>query len=136
VAHDHWRAVTAAIDPDLLGRLLLRYGAGALGVLQILHQEPALTKPLCPHHEVIEAEVVHAVQGELACTVTDVLARRTRIAWSPCHGLDALPTVASLIERAAGLSPAQRDRQVEAYRHFLASTVALRHVPAATPNPS
>ena len=123
---DHWQDVTRHVDPDLLARLLTRYGAGTVHLLQLLARDPTLAHPVCPHHEYIEAELIHAFQEELACTITDVLARRTRMAWSPCQGLDALSKVTELFQRYGALSPAQVDEQVDDYHHFLAQGLAFR----------
>ena len=126
VALEQWHAVTKTIDPDLLGRMITRYGVGAFRVLQFMDQEPALAHPVCPHHEHLEAELVYAIQHELACTVTDVLARRTRIAWSSCQGLDLLSRLVELFQRYGGCSSTEMERQVEAYHRFLANGVAFR----------
>ncbi|MBI3996726.1 MAG: glycerol-3-phosphate dehydrogenase/oxidase [Candidatus Omnitrophica bacterium] len=126
ISLERWSDVTRRVDPDLLAGLLTRYGAGAFDVLQVLEQEPALARPVCPHHEYCAAELVHAHRREFGWTITDILARRTRIAWSSCQGLDALSTVADVLERYGGLSRDAIERQIEAYHHFLASSVAFR----------
>ena len=127
VSIDHWKELTRAVEPDLLARFLSRYGAATLSLLRIILREPVLAQPLCPHHEVCAAELVHAIQAELACTITDALARRTRIAWSSCQGLDALSTVAELFQRYGGIARPQVEPQVEQYRAFLAHGLAFRN---------
>ena len=126
VSMDRWREVTQRIDPDLLARLLVRYGAGTFRILHLVSEEPSLLQPVCPHHEDTRVELVHALRHEWACTITDVLARRTRIAWSSCQGLDALSTVGDVFERYAALTRPQVERQVDAYHQFLAATLAFR----------
>lgn len=129
----HWQDVTRGVDPDLLGRLLVRHGAGAFRVLQLIAQEPVLGQPLCPHHEHTAAELVYSIQAEMAWTVTDLLARRTKIAWSSCQGLDALSTVTGLLVRYGKLPAARLAGQVEAYHAFLAQGLAFRQEPGAEP---
>ena len=133
VSVEYWHGLTRQIDPDLLARLLTRYGAGTFPILQLLSRDPALSQPICPHHEVIQAELVHAFQGEFAATLTDVLARRTRIAWSSCQGLDALSTVADLFQRYGRLTPARVGQQVEHYQQFLAQSLAFRRAQIDSP---
>ncbi len=123
---DHWQDVTRMIGPDLLARLLTRYGTSATHMLQLIAHEPALGRRVCLHHEDTAAELVHAFQQELACTVTDVLARRTRIAWSSCQGLDLLSMVADLFQRYGGLTQQQVAEQMAAYHQFLAASLAFR----------
>ncbi len=123
---DHWQGLTRTMDPDLLARLLARYGTGAFRILQLLDRDPSLGHAVCPHHEVIEAELAHGLQDEMACTVTDLLARRTRIAWSSCQGLDALSSIADLFRRYTDLPPPAIERSVEQYHQFLAASLAFR----------
>ena len=58
-----------------------------------------------------------AVQQELACTLADILIRRTKVAFaSRDHGIPAAPRVAAAVARHAGWDAAECARQVEAYR--------------------
>ena len=133
IAMDHWYEVTRAIDPDVLARLLTRYGTHAFHLFRLLARDPSLNQPVCPHHEYIQAELIHAIQQEFACTITDVLARRTRIAWSPCQGLDALSILIDFFQQYAGSSRAQMEQQVEAYHQFLSNGLLFRSAFAAQP---
>ena len=126
VVLDRWQDVTRKIPPELLARWLTRYGTGAFRILQLVEFEPGLSQPLCPHHEITQAELVHGMQAELACTASDLLARRTKIAFSRCQGLDALSTVADLLARYGRASAAEAQEQMEAYRRFLAQSLAFR----------
>ena len=128
IALDHWRHAIRAVDPDLLARLLSRYGAGTFRILQLIDRDPSLAHPVCPHHECVEAELLHAIQQEVACTITDVLARRTRIAFSSCQGLDLLSTMTGLFQGYAGVSREAIEQQVEGYQQFLAQGLAFRPV--------
>ncbi len=128
----HWRAITAQLDPDLLVRLLARYGASAMRVLELIRQEPALGRRVCPHHDVVAAELAHGLRDEFACTVADLLVRRAPIAWSACQGLDHLSTVADLLQRYGGLPAEAVEGQVEAYHRELAQSLAFRR---AVPQP-
>ncbi|MDP3703089.1 MAG: glycerol-3-phosphate dehydrogenase/oxidase, partial [Candidatus Omnitrophota bacterium] len=126
IALDHWRQAIRHVDPDLLARLLTRYGAGAFRILQLIDRDQALAQPVCPHHECLEAELLHAIQQEFACTITDVLARRTRIAFSSCQGLDLLSTMTRLFQHYALMPREAIEQQVEGYHQFLARGLAFR----------
>ena len=126
---DLWHELARKVEPNVLARLLARYGAGTLPILRLIGLDPALAHPVCQHHDTIEAEVVHAITRELACTLTDVLARRTRIAWSSCQGLDALSTIAGLFQRYAEVSLERLARQVDEYHRFLLRGLAFRRTP-------
>ena len=109
-----------------MARLLTRYGAGAFRILQLIDRDPSLARPVCPHHECLEAELLHAIQQEFACTITDVLARRTRIAFSSCQGLDLLSTMMRLFQHYALASREAIEQQIEQYQQFLARGLVFR----------
>ena len=94
--------------------------------------EPSLRQSVWPHHDVTQAELVYAVQQELACTVTDILARRTHIAFSACQGLDFLSNLADLLRRYSHVTPARIEEQLEDYRRFLAQGLSFRDAPSAS----
>jgi len=126
VVAERWQRMTRDLDPDLLARLLTRYGAGAFHVLSLIEQDRALAAQACPHHEAILAELLYAARHELACTVTDVLARRTHIAFSPCQGLDLLSPLTTMLQQHLPVPVPSLAHQVEAYHRFLAHSLAFR----------
>ena len=126
VVLNRWQEVTERLAPELLARLLTGYGTGAFRILDVLAFDPQLAQPVCPHHDVLQAELVHAIREELACTISDVLFRRTKIAYSACQGLDLLSTVTELFQRYGRLSREQVEEQVEDYQQQLAGGLAFR----------
>lgn len=63
------------------------------------------------------SDATRAVEQELACTLTDILVRRTKVAFSARdHGIPAAPRVAAVVARHMGWDTAECARQVEAYR--------------------
>lgn len=125
-SQEFWQYQARRLDADLLGRLVARYGRSTVQVLRLIERDPSLTQPVCPHFVYVGAEVVHAIRHELACSMTDVLARRTRMAFSRCQGLDSLSTVRELFHRYGGFPASQVEQQVEEYRRFLADGLAFR----------
>jgi glycerol-3-phosphate dehydrogenase len=130
-----WGQLTRVVDPERLGRLLARYGSAAVPILQLIAEDPTLAQPVCPHHETIAAELAHAVTREFACTITDVMARRTRLAWSSCQGLDALSTVTRVFDRYTDLPLARIAQLVDEYHQFLARGLAFRRRPPSFQEP-
>jgi glycerol-3-phosphate dehydrogenase len=78
---------------------------------------------LCPHSGAVHGELRQAV-GELANTLSDVLMRRTGIAWSACRGLCCHVQAASLLAPMLGWDAAECARQVAAFE-----ADAARHLP-------
>lgn len=110
------------------GRLARLYGARGEEVWRPAAADPALAEVLDPGSGLIGAEVVFALQHELAVTLTDVLARRVLVAFEPDHGLESLEEVANVAAKCAGWSDKRRRQEVDGYRLW------LNHL--AVPNPS
>ena len=76
------------------------YGADAHAIREIAQQEPELAAKLHPELPYIGAEVVWAVRSEMARTVEDVLARRTRaLLLGARASIEAAPRVAEIMAR-------------------------------------
>lgn len=120
------------VDPQTMEQLVARYGAGVVQVLHILGAEPSLADRVCLHHDTLAAEIVTMIRNEMACTISDVMLRRTHMAWSACQGRDALPLVEDLFERYGGLTPHQVDGQIKEYEKLLAESLAFRRARSAT----
>jgi glycerol-3-phosphate dehydrogenase len=79
------------------------YGADAAAIKELADAEPALAEKLHPELPYIGAEVVWAVRQEMARTVEDVLARRTRaLLLGARASIESAPKVAELIARELG----------------------------------
>jgi len=79
---------------------------------------------ICEHTGAIRGEVVYTVRHELAATLSDILLRRTGIAWGSCRGLCCRDEVAAIAQQELGWDDAQREQQV---REFEADVD--RHLP-------
>jgi glycerol-3-phosphate dehydrogenase len=79
------------------------YGADAAAIQELAEAEPALAEKLHPELPYIAAEVVWAVRQEMARTIEDVLARRTRaLLLGARASIEAAPKVAELMARELG----------------------------------
>ncbi len=79
------------------------YGTEGAALEKLIAQEPALTRPLHPRLPFCGAEVVWAARQEMARTVDDVLARRTRaLPLDARAALEVAPAVAELLARELG----------------------------------
>lgn len=101
---------------DVIAHLGMTYGADALGIVALVEGEPELGRRLVGDLPAIRAEVVWACRAELALSIEDTLARRTRLAIEDRQrGLGAAWDVATLMGDELGWSAAERQRQVAAY---------------------
>jgi glycerol-3-phosphate dehydrogenase len=92
------------------------YGADAPAILEMMRVEPALTERLHPQLPYRAAEVVWAARFEMARTVEDVLARRTRALFLNARAAVAMaPRTAELMARELGQGAAWVEKQVERF---------------------
>lgn len=99
-------------EPGQFGPLA-PYGADAPGLGQLLASQPHLAKRLHPDLLIQAAQVVWAVRHEMARTVEDVLARRTRALFLRSRAAAAAaPAVAELMAQELSRPPEWRKAQV------------------------
>ena len=92
------------------------YGADAPLIADLMRSDPRLASPLDPALPYTGAEVLWATRAELARSVEDVLARRTRALFLDARAALAMaPRVAELMARELGRDGAWRAQQVEQF---------------------
>ena len=97
------------------------YGADAPAVAGLARTEPELAGALHPALPYTGAEVVWAARAEMARTVEDVLARRTRALFLNARAAVAMaPRTAELLARELGRDAAWQAAQVSAFRALAA----------------
>ena len=112
------------VAPDACAHLVDRYGAEAPRVVAMADDDPSLLEPLVPGLEYLRVEAVWAVRREMARTLDDVLARRTRALLRDRDATaDAAPAVAGLLAPLLGWSPEQTRREID---RFVALTLRER----------
>ena len=102
------------------------YGSDAYDIRKLIEADPHLGEPLHAKLPSVKAEVVWAARNEMARTVEDVLARRTRALFLNAHAaLEMAPTVAELMAVELGWDETTRTNQLTAFRK-VASNYVLR----------
>lgn len=97
-------------------RLALAYGSRWRQVWQYVAREPALAPRVLEPLPYLLAEVAYAVEHELACTLADVLVRRTHIAFETRdNGRAAARRIAPVMQARLGWSEATLAAQLAAY---------------------
>jgi glycerol-3-phosphate dehydrogenase len=92
------------------------YGADALRIRELMASDATLGRPLDSQLASTEAEVVWAARGEMARTVEDVLARRTRSLFLNARAATRMaPRVAEILARELRRDAAWQRQQVEAF---------------------
>jgi glycerol-3-phosphate dehydrogenase len=103
-------------DAAVAERLAQAYGSRWRNVWSYAQRDAALRERLVDALPYLYAEVAHAVEREAACTLADVLMRRTHVAFETRdHGLAAAARIAPLVGRLLGWSDAQREAALTEY---------------------
>jgi glycerol-3-phosphate dehydrogenase len=101
--------------PETAPRLVARHGTDAPAVVA-LGAETDLIRPLVPGRFFLEAEVAWAVRHELAFSLDDILARRTRLAQElPDRGAAIAPRVAEIVGAQLGWGTSRQRLEVDSY---------------------
>ncbi len=102
-----------------IDHLFQLYGARAVDLLALVDRFPELGDRILPNLPDIKAQVVYAVESEMAQTLVDICRRRTILSMHANYGLDLLPTITAVLAEYCGWDSAKCDRQVKDYREFM-----------------
>ncbi len=107
-------------DLDIARQLAETYGGEAKQVLALASNTPALAARVAPGVPVIRAQVLHAVRAEMACTLADVVARRTPLGAAGHPGLDPVEGCAAVMASELVWSQERVEREMAAVDAFYA----------------
>jgi glycerol-3-phosphate dehydrogenase len=97
------------------------YGSDAVAIQKLMQDRPDFARPLHPALPVTAAEVVWATTMEMARSVEDVLARRTRALFLNARAaIDMAPAVAALMAPLLEHDEAWQRQQTAAFRSLAA----------------
>jgi glycerol-3-phosphate dehydrogenase len=106
------------LPADQVTRLVDLYGSRAFAVWQLVEQRPELNRVVHPSG-VLAAELVYAVEEDLARSLTDVLARRVLLAFEPGHALDQIDDIAKTLADHLEWDDDQVRAQIAEYEGWL-----------------
>lgn len=107
---------------DIPKNLAERYGADGRVVAALEQSDPELARALIEQLPYSRAEVVYAARAEMACTIDDVLSRRTRARLlARDASAAAADDVGTLMAGELGWSDEERERQITRYRELVAA---------------
>jgi glycerol-3-phosphate dehydrogenase len=112
----HGSGPASVADPDLAV-----YGSDAAGILDLERERPDLAEPLHPALPIRGSWIVRAASHEMARTLDDVLARRTRALFLNVRAALAMaPSAARLLAAELGRDEAWQQAQIATFRNIAA----------------
>jgi glycerol-3-phosphate dehydrogenase len=104
------------LTPRTASRLVSSYGRNHLDILAIGLQNRKLLEPLIPGSKVLKAEVVYAIEDEMALTLEDFMSRRTDLMhFDNQRGIQAVETIAGLMGQILGWNRSRRKAEIKKY---------------------
>jgi glycerol-3-phosphate dehydrogenase len=101
---------------EQFGRLSV-YGSDTLHITELVSENPELDEPVHPALDLTGAEIVWACREEMARTVDDVLARRSRALILDARAArEAAPAVAAVMSQELDHGPEWTRKQIEDFR--------------------
>jgi glycerol-3-phosphate dehydrogenase len=100
-------------------RLVDRYGTRAAAVVRAAGDDPTWLSVLHEPTGAIAVEMLVAVREEFAITLTDVLARRTLLAFEPGHGFDVVDRAAEILGAELGWDQDRQAHEIAEYRTWV-----------------
>jgi glycerol-3-phosphate dehydrogenase len=126
IASDVDLSLIAGVTRVASRRLVYRHGSRSDNIALRVARRPRERAVVCACEPVIEAEVRHVIEVEMARTVEDV-ARRTRLGLGACGGMRCAARCGQILEGELDLAPGEGQRQARAFliRHARMRIVAM-----------
>jgi len=114
-------------SPAVAQHLVELFGSEAPAVVRLAQSDPALKRPIVPGHPAMRAEIVHAIRREMALTLSDLLVRRTHIAYEARgHGVAEAADIVELAARQLDWTPGRQATELTAYLKDVERTMAFQ----------
>jgi glycerol-3-phosphate dehydrogenase len=113
------------VEPSTVAHLYGLYGSRYREVLALVERDKELGERFCPHNPDIKAEIIYALEWELAVSLADIFLRRTAIGWSQCLGLDCARSAAAVMARYLGWDDQRAQEEVWSYQIELERTFRI-----------
>jgi len=96
--------------------LVRRYGSEAAAILNVVERDRSLGEQIVAGRPEVWAEIVHAVEREMAARLSDVLIRRLHLFYEdPAHGNSVSTVVAARMGELLGWDKIRREEEVADY---------------------
>ncbi|HET7694196.1 MAG TPA: FAD-dependent oxidoreductase [Vicinamibacterales bacterium] len=114
------RAVGLELAPPIIRRLTGIYGDRCAAIVRLMAERSDWRMPLVPGRPIVGAEVVHAIRAEMACTLADVVIRRSELGAMEHPGDDLVAACARIAAEELVWDAARQEAEVAAVTAFYA----------------
>lgn len=112
--------INSSLDIETAKHLNQKYGSRANKILEIIRENPLLGQKISDKSLVLKAEVIYSVRFEMACTIRDFMARRTRLEITDWQlSLEMTPSVGQLMATTLGWSAIETAQSIAVYQELI-----------------
>jgi glycerol-3-phosphate dehydrogenase len=112
------RAVGLELAPPIVRHLNAIYGDRSAAIVRLMAKRGDWRMALVPGRPNVGAEVIHAIREEMACTVADIVIRRTELGAAGHPGGDVIDAIARIASEELGWDTSRREREIAAVDAF------------------
>ena len=110
------RAVGLELAPPMIAHVTGIYGDRCVPIIRLMAERSEWRMPLVGGQPTVGAEVVYAIREEMACTLADVVIRRTERGAGGYPGDALLQPMAGVAAEELGWDPGRRQQEIAAVR--------------------
>jgi glycerol-3-phosphate dehydrogenase len=114
------RAVGLELAPPIIRHITTIYGDRCAAIVRLMAEKTDWRMPLVPGRPTVGAEVIHAMRNESACTLADIVIRRTELGAMGHPGDDMLKAIANVAAEELGWDAGQQANEIAAVDEFYA----------------
>jgi glycerol-3-phosphate dehydrogenase len=112
------RAVGLELAPAIIRHLNAIYGDRSAAIVRLMAQQSDWRMPLVAGRPNVGAEVIHAIREEMACTLADIVIRRTELGAAGHPGEEVVIACARIAAEEFGWDTAEQTRQIAEVNDF------------------
>ena len=112
------RAVGLELAPPIIRHITTIYGDRCAAIVRLMAEKTDWRMPFVPGRPTVGAEVIHAIRNESACTLADIVIRRTELGAMGHPGVDMVRAMAAIAAEELGWDAAAMASEIAAVDRF------------------
>ncbi|HYT66192.1 MAG TPA: FAD-dependent oxidoreductase [Vicinamibacterales bacterium] len=112
------RAVGLELAPPIIRHITNTYGDRCAAIVRLMAEKSDWRMPLVAGRPNVGAEVIHAIRAEMACTLADIVIRRTELGAMAHPGTEMVTAAAAIAAEEWQWDADRRNREIAAIDDF------------------
>ena len=112
------RSVGLELAPPIIRHITAIYGDRCAAIVRLMAERSDWRTPLVPGRPNVGAEVIHAIRHEMACTLADIVIRRSELGAAGHPGAEIVAKIAAIAAEDRGWDAERRNREIATIGEF------------------